>query len=84
MALVILRDGRLAVGQRSTPTPCLPCHGASLTTASVSPPAWDSVNFLKATTDGKQTVYGVLGKCVKGGSCTSKNVGYDLGIDGAE
>lgn len=51
--------------------------------ASVSPPAWESVYFLKASVGGSTTVFGVLGQCVKGGSCTSKHVGYDLTLNGA-
>lgn len=51
--------------------------------ASVSPPAWDQVNFLSATAGGTKTVFGVLGECVKGGSCTDRNVGYNLMVNGA-
>lgn len=51
--------------------------------ASVSPPAWDQVNFLSATAGGTKTVFGVLGECVKGGSCTHRNVGYNLMVNGA-
>ena len=56
---------------------------ALLIFASVSPPAWTRVDFLHATVGGQETVYGVLGKCIKGGMCTSKNIGYDLSLSGA-
>lgn len=54
-----------------------------LTTASISPPAWDQVGFLTTTAGTTKTVFGVFGECVKGGSCSSKSVGYDLVINGA-
>lgn len=52
--------------------------------ASVSPPAWNAVNFLKAGTGSGETVYGVFGQCVKGGSCSHRNVCYNLNALGAE
>lgn len=52
--------------------------------ASVSPPAWNAVNFLKAGTQAGETVYGVFGQCVKGGSCSKRNVCYNLNALGAE
>ena len=51
--------------------------------ASVSPPVWDKVYFLKATVGGTETVYGVFGECIKGGACTAHHVGYDLTLNGA-
>jgi len=51
--------------------------------ASVGPPAWEKVTFLTATAGTSSTVFGVFGECVKGGSCTSKHVGYDLMLNGA-
>ncbi|KAK4683678.1 hypothetical protein P7C73_g6553, partial [Tremellales sp. Uapishka_1] len=51
--------------------------------ASVSPPAWDAVNFVSANSPSGTTVYGMLGYCIKGGGCTSRNVGYDLALPGA-
>ena len=51
--------------------------------ASVSPPAWETINFLKAGSGTSQTVFGVFGECVKGGSCTAKSVGYDLMVSGS-
>jgi len=51
--------------------------------ASVSPPAWESVYFLKGSAGTSTTVFGVFGSCVKGGTCTSKNVGYNLMLNGA-
>jgi len=56
---------------------------ALLLFASVSPPAWDKVNFLDAKVGTTNTVFGVFGECVKGGTCTSKSVGYDLMVNGA-
>lgn len=51
--------------------------------ASISPPAWDQVGFLTTTAGTTKTVFGVFGECVKGGSCSTKSVGYDLVINGA-
>ncbi|WVQ84736.1 hypothetical protein IAT38_006893 [Cryptococcus sp. DSM 104549] len=71
------------------PSPALPglffCFAAMvlLLFVSVSPPVWDKVSFLKATAGSGQTVYGVFGSCVKGGSCTRRAVGYALNINGA-
>jgi hypothetical protein len=46
--------------------------------ASVSPPAWNTVNFLDATQGGSRTLFGVFGRCVVGGACTNRSIGYDL------
>lgn len=46
--------------------------------ASVSPPAWNTVNFLDATANGSRTLFGVFGRCVVGGACTNRSVGYNL------
>ncbi|KAL7424419.1 hypothetical protein Q5752_000102 [Cryptotrichosporon argae] len=51
--------------------------------ASISPPAWTETNFLSATTSAGTTVFGVFGECLKGGSCTTKSVGYTLSLSGA-
>jgi len=51
--------------------------------ASISPPAWESVYFLKASSGGMTTVFGAFGECVKGGACTPKNVGYNLMLNGS-
>lgn len=51
--------------------------------ASISPPAWDQVGFLTTTAGTTKTVFGVFGECVKGGSCSTKSVGYNLVINGA-
>ncbi|ORY31617.1 hypothetical protein BCR39DRAFT_525927 [Naematelia encephala] len=51
--------------------------------ASISPPAWDRVDFLHASVGSSETVFGVFGECVKGGSCSTKSVGYDLVLNGA-
>ena len=56
---------------------------ALLLFASITPPAWDKVNFLSATVGGTKTLFGMLGECVKGGTCTHRNVGYDLTVNGA-
>ncbi|KAK8853388.1 hypothetical protein IAR55_004092 [Kwoniella newhampshirensis] len=50
--------------------------------ASVSPPAWQTVNFLKASSGGSETVYGVFGQCVRGGACSHRSVGYNLDAGG--
>lgn len=54
----------------------------SLIIASISPPAWQAVNFLTARSGGTETVFGVFGQCVRGGSCSSRSVGYDLMLGG--
>ncbi|OCF34234.1 hypothetical protein I316_04186 [Kwoniella heveanensis BCC8398] len=56
---------------------------ALLIFASVTPPAWNRVDFLHATTPSGQTVFGVFGYCLKGGACSHRSVGYDLTLDGA-
>lgn len=56
---------------------------ALLVFVSVSPPAWDQVNFLDARAGGQHTVFGVLGECIVGGACSTRNVGYDLMLNGA-
>ncbi|WVF67285.1 hypothetical protein IAT40_002035 [Kwoniella sp. CBS 6097] len=55
---------------------------ALLIFASISPPAWDRVDFLHATTPAGQVVYGVFGYCIKGAECSRRSVGYDLTIPG--
>jgi hypothetical protein len=52
--------------------------------ASISPPAWNVVNFLDASVGGTRTVFGVFGRCVIGGSCSGRSVGYDLVVEGAQ
>ncbi|WRT70041.1 uncharacterized protein IL334_007035 [Kwoniella shivajii] len=52
--------------------------------ASVSPPAWDKVDFLHASSSTGQIVYGVFGYCTKGGSCSHRSLGYDLTIPGVD
>ncbi|ODO07685.1 hypothetical protein I350_03256 [Cryptococcus amylolentus CBS 6273] len=72
------------------PSPAFPglffafCAMVLLIFVSVSPPAWEKINFLKASTGSQTTVFGVLGECLKGGECTSRNVGYDLKVWGAD
>ncbi|WWC72201.1 uncharacterized protein I206_106161 [Kwoniella pini CBS 10737] len=56
---------------------------ALLVFASVSPPAWDKVNFLHASSGTQEVVYGVFGYCIKGGECSSRSVGYDLQLPGS-
>ncbi|CAD6569171.1 MAG: hypothetical protein TREMPRED_005084 [Tremellales sp. Tagirdzhanova-0007] len=56
---------------------------ALLLFASITPPAWDKVNFLSATMGSTKTLFGMLGECVKGQSCTHRSVGYDLMASGS-
>jgi len=61
---------------------CVVFEFGVLMSASISPPAWEQVNFLKANAGGVQTIYGVFGQCIRGGSCSSRSVGYDLTVGG--
>lgn len=56
---------------------------ALLLFASITPPAWTHVNFLDASAGGTRTVFGMLGECTIGGSCTKRNLGYQLMLNGA-
>ncbi|WWD03949.1 hypothetical protein V865_002007 [Kwoniella europaea PYCC6329] len=51
--------------------------------ASISPPAWDEVDFLHAQTPSGKVVYGVFGYCIKNGACSHRSVGYELTLPGA-
>ncbi|WWC91900.1 uncharacterized protein L201_006849 [Kwoniella dendrophila CBS 6074] len=57
---------------------------ALLIFASVTPPAWDKVNFLHATTSAGRVVYGVFGYCIEGGACSHRSEGYNLELPGAD
>ncbi|ORX39426.1 actin cortical patch SUR7/pH-response regulator pali [Kockovaella imperatae] len=51
--------------------------------ASISPPAWDKTYFLSADVNGATTLFGVFGECIVGQGCSSRSVGYDLVVGGA-
>ncbi|WVQ94884.1 hypothetical protein IAU59_001969 [Kwoniella sp. CBS 9459] len=55
---------------------------ALLIFASISPPAWDKVDFLHVNSPSGEVVYGVFGYCIKGGACSRRALGYDLTLPG--
>ncbi|WVR09590.1 hypothetical protein IAU60_006661 [Kwoniella sp. DSM 27419] len=60
------------------------CAVALLVFASVSPPAWDKVDFLHVNTTAGRIVYGVFGYCVEGGQCSRRSIGYGLNAAGID